>query len=95
MKIKGSAKNLKISSALVVAGIGTLAAVALRIVQVFGGLIDFETGFYTAENFTIPALYGILVIGAVLTIIFALATNLIMYFRLKKIDMIESLKSVE
>ena len=36
-----------------------------------------------------------IVIGAVLTIIFALATNLIMYFRLKKIDMIESLKSVE
>lgn len=69
MKIKGSAKNLKISSALVVAGIGTLAAVALRIVQVFGGLIDYETGFYTAENFTIPALYGILVIGAVLTLV--------------------------
>lgn len=69
MKIKGSAKNLKISSALVVAGIGTLAAVALRIVQVFGGLIDFETGFYTAENFTIPALYGILVIGAALTFV--------------------------
>ena len=36
-----------------------------------------------------------IIIGAVLTIIFALATNLIMYFRLKKIDMIESLKSVE
>lgn len=36
-----------------------------------------------------------IVIGAVLTIIFALATNLIMYFKLKKIDMIESLKSVE
>lgn len=36
-----------------------------------------------------------ILIGAVLTIFFALATNLIMYFRLKKIDMIESLKSVE
>ena len=36
-----------------------------------------------------------IVIGAVLTIIFALATNLIMYFKLNKIDMIESLKSVE
>ena len=36
-----------------------------------------------------------IIIGAVLTIIFALATNFIMYFKLKKIDMIESLKSVE
>lgn len=36
-----------------------------------------------------------ILISAVLTIVFALATNLIMYFKLKKIDMIESLKSVE
>ncbi len=69
MKIKGSAKNLKISSVLVVAGIGTLAAVALRVVQAFGGLIDFETGFYTEDNFTIPALYGVLLLSAVLTFV--------------------------
>ena len=36
-----------------------------------------------------------ILISAVLTIVFTLATNLIMYFKLKKIDMIESLKSVE
>ncbi len=69
MKIKGSAKNLKISSALEVAGIGTLVAVVLRIVQAFGGLIDFETGFYKADDFTIPALYGVLLLSAVLTFV--------------------------
>lgn len=69
MKIKGSAENLKISSALIVAGMGTLAAVALRIVQAFGGLIDFETGFYTSDSFTIYALYGVLALCAVLTFV--------------------------
>ena len=38
--------------------------------------------------------YSIL-IGAVLTILFSMVVNVVMYFKLKKIDMIESLKSVE
>lgn len=35
------------------------------------------------------------IMGILLTIVFAAAVNYVMYFRLKKIDMIESLKSVE
>jgi putative ABC transport system permease protein len=38
--------------------------------------------------------YSIL-IGAILTVVFSLIVNFVMYFKLKKIDMIESLKSVE
>lgn len=36
-----------------------------------------------------------ILIGAVLTILFSVLVNVIMYFKLKKIDMVESLKSVE
>jgi len=38
---------------------------------------------------------GSYVISAVITLIFAVIVNAAMYFPLKKIDMIESLKSVE
>ena len=69
MKIKGSAKNLSINFAVAVAGIGTLVSVVLRFIQAFGGMIDFETGFYQAENFTIPALYGVLGVSAVLSLV--------------------------
>ena len=69
MKIKGSAKNLSINFAVAVAGIGTLVAVVLRLIQAFGGMIDFETGFYQTENFTIPALYGVLGVSAVLSFV--------------------------
>ncbi|MCI5739355.1 MAG: hypothetical protein MR290_06210 [Ruminococcus sp.] len=41
-----------------------------------------------------PSLYGYL-FAVLLTIVFAVLVNALMYFRLKKIDMIESLKSVE
>ena len=34
-------------------------------------------------------------IGAAFTIGFSMLVNLLMYFKLKKIDMVESLKSVE
>lgn len=34
-------------------------------------------------------------LGALLTVIFSVIVNLVMYFKLKKIDMVESLKSVE
>lgn len=36
-----------------------------------------------------------IIIGSILTIIFSMIVNFVMYFKLKKIDMIESLKSVE
>lgn len=39
--------------------------------------------------------YQSILIGAGLTIVFSLIVNLIMYFKLKKIDVVESLKSVE
>ena len=35
------------------------------------------------------------VISAVLTVVFSMLVNIIMYYKLKKIDMVESLKSVE
>ncbi len=65
MKIKGSMKNLKIESAMTVAFIGTAVALALRIYQVFSGLIDFETGFFTENSFTTVLLYGVLGVTAV------------------------------
>ena len=65
MKIKGSVKNLKINSALSVALIGTFVALCLRLYQVFNGFIDFETGFFTEENFSTVLLYGVLAVTAV------------------------------
>ena len=38
---------------------------------------------------------AILAVAAALTMVFALTVNLVLHFKLKKIDMIESLKSVE
>ena len=35
------------------------------------------------------------VLGALLTLAFAFIVNLVLHFKLKKIDMVESLKSVE
>lgn len=64
MKIKGSMKNLKIDSALAVAFVGTAAALGLRFYQVFSGLIDFETGFFTEDSFTTVLLYGVLAVTA-------------------------------
>ena len=65
MKIKGSVKNLKINSAFTVALTGTVVALALRLYQVFSGLIDFETGFFTEDSITTVLLYGVLVLTAV------------------------------
>ncbi len=71
MKIKGSMKNLKIETAFGVLGAGVLIALAIRIYQAFGGLIDFDTGFYTENNFSIVLLYAVL--GAVAVITFAIS----------------------
>ena len=72
--------------------LGTILGIFLGIVLHRFVMITVETDVYM---FGRELQLLSIVIGAVLTIIFALATNLIMYFRLKKIDMIESLKSVE
>lgn len=72
--------------------IGTVLGIFLGIVLHRFVMVTVETDVYMFGRELQPLSIAI---GAVLTIIFALATNLIMYFRLKKIDMIESLKSVE
>ena len=72
--------------------LGTILGIFLGIVLHRFVMITVETDVYMFGRELQPLS---IVIGAVLTIIFALATNLIMYFRLKRIDMIESLKSVE
>lgn len=58
-------KKLKINSAFTVALAGTAIALGLRIYQVFSGLIDFETGFFTEDSFTTVLLYGVLGVTAV------------------------------
>ena len=42
-----------------------------------------------------PPVFTSYLFAVLLTIVFAVLVNALMYFRLKKIDMIESLKSVE
>ncbi len=64
MKIKGSIKNLKIDTAFIIAAVGGIIALALRLFQAFGGLIDFETGFYTQESITTYLLYAVLFLTA-------------------------------
>lgn len=72
--------------------LGTILGVFLGIGLHQFVMVTVETDMYMFGRELEPLSIAI---GAVLTIIFALATNLIMYFKLKKIDMIESLKSVE
>lgn len=72
--------------------LGTILGIFLGILLHRFVMVTVETDVYMFGRELQPLSIAI---GAVLTIIFALATNLIMYFRLKKIDMIESLKSVE
>ena len=72
--------------------LGTILGIFLGIILHRFVMITVETDVYMFGRELQPLSIWI---GAALTINFALATNLIMYFRLKKIDMIESLKSVE
>lgn len=72
--------------------LGTILGIFLGILLHRFVMVTVETDVYMFGRELEPLS---IVVGAVLTIIFALATNLIMYFKLKKIDMIESLKSVE
>lgn len=72
--------------------LGTVLGVALGIVLHQFVMITVETDIYM---FGRELQWYSIVIAAVLTIVFAMIVNSIMYFKLKKVDMIESLKSVE
>lgn len=64
MKFKGSIKNLKIDTAFIIAAVGGIIALGIRLFQTFSGLIDFETGFYTQESITTYILYAVMVLTA-------------------------------
>lgn len=72
--------------------LGTLLGVGLGIVLHRFVMVTVETDIYM---FGRELEWVSVVIAAVLTIAFAMIVNSIMYFKLKKVDMIESLKSVE
>lgn len=72
--------------------LGTLLGVGLGIVLHQFVMVTVETDIYM---FGRELEWYSIAIAAVLTIIFAMIVNSIMYFKLKKVDMIESLKSVE
>ena len=72
--------------------LGTLLGVGLGIVLHQFVMVTVETDVYMFGRELEPLS---IVIAAVLTIIFAMIVNSIMYFKLKKVNMIESLKSVE
>lgn len=72
MKIKGSAKNVKMKSACFTALAGAVIALVIRIYQAFSDVIDFETGFFTEKTFTAPVLYGVLGLSAVAVFVICL-----------------------
>lgn len=72
--------------------LGTLLGVGLGIVLHQFVMVTVETDIYM---FGRELEWVSVAIAAVLTIVFAMIVNSIMYFKLKKVDMIESLKSVE
>lgn len=75
MKIKGSAKNVQMKSAFFTALAGAAVALVIRIYQVFSGLIDFETGFFTEKSFTTPLLYGVLAVSTVAVFVICLVSG--------------------
>ncbi|MBR5203514.1 MAG: FtsX-like permease family protein [Clostridia bacterium] len=72
--------------------LGTILGVFIGILLHQFVMITVETDVYMFGRELNPVS---IVISAALTILFSLITNLIMYFKMQKIDMIESLKSVE
>ena len=72
--------------------LGTGLGVALGILLHRFVMVTVETDIYM---FGRELEWASVIIAAVLTIIFAMIINSIMYFKLKKVNMIESLKSVE
>lgn len=75
MKIKGSAKKLQMKSAYITAIAGIVLALVIRIYQCFGGLIDFETGFFTENSITTTILYAALGVTAVAVFIVCLLSG--------------------
>ena len=72
--------------------LGTVLGIFLGIVLHKFVMLTVETDVYM---FGRELKWYSILIGAVLTIVFSMVVNFVMYFKLKKIDMIESLKSVE
>lgn len=72
--------------------LGTILGIFIGIVLHRFVMVTVETDVYMFGRELHPLS---ILIGAVLTILFSVAVNVFMYFKLKKIDMIESLKSVE
>ena len=73
---------------------GISAAVGLLLGKI---LLEFIIGQINVSMITFDARITPLsyIISVILTLAFAVIVNIVMYYRLKKIDMIESLKSVE
>lgn len=77
---------------IVLTVLGTLLGIILGIILHKFVMGTVETDVYMfGRNLKILSV----VISAVLTVIFSMLVNIIMYYKLKKIDMVESLKSVE
>ena len=72
--------------------LGTILGIFLGIVLHKFVMVTVETDIYMLGR---ELLWYSILIGAILTVLFSLIVNFVMYFKLKKIDMIESLKSVE
>lgn len=64
MSVKGSSKGVKLSKVFPVFIIAAVIATALRIWQAFN-IIEPETGFFSKQDFTVIALYLILIAAAV------------------------------
>lgn len=71
---------------------GTVLGIALGIVLHRFVMVTVETDMYMFGRELSP---WSIIIGALLTLFFSAVVNFVMYFRLKKINMVESLKSVE
>jgi putative ABC transport system permease protein len=77
---------------IVLTVLGTILGIFLGIILHKFVMVTVETDIYM---FGRELQWYSILIGAILTVIFSLIVNFVMYFKLKKIDMIESLKSVE
>lgn len=77
---------------IVLTVLGTLLGIVLGIVLHRFVMNTVETDVYM---FGRSLKFLSVVISAILTVVFSMLVNMIMYYKLKKIDMVESLKSVE
>ncbi len=68
--MKGRVKAIKLKYILFLFGATLLAALPLRVYQLFA-LVEKDTGFYSTDNFTIPLLYVLLCVYAVVAAVLA------------------------